>query len=150
MVDLSLSIYVVPLSFSCLVTSKPLLCVNIWCAFVWRRGSTSLLDAFVERSCTCPVCQQQGLEPTLKKKRWLSHHWPGWSCLLSNNNNEHVTLCYATELLDSIGSVAPELCGLQIISWPGSLHTSLLDFLTSSCFCGSKVSRMLFGCLFYT
>lgn len=52
-------------------------------------------------------------------------------------------LCCTVELLGSI-DLAPALCGLEIISRLSPQHTSLLDFLMSPCFCGSRISRMLF------
>lgn len=107
-----------------------------------------LLDAVAESSCTCPVCQQQGLEQTLKKRGGF--HTTGLTEAAYFPKTTMTTLlCCATELLGSIG-LAPGLCGLQIISRLSPLHTSLLDFLMSPCFFGSKVSRMLFDCLFYT
>lgn len=107
-----------------------------------------LLDAVVESSCTCPVCQQQGLEQTLKKRGGF--HTTGLAEAAYFLKTTMTTLLFcATELLGSIG-LAPGLCGLEIISRLSPLHTSLLDFLMSPCFCGSKVSRMLFDCLFYT
>ena len=98
------------------------------------------LDAVVESSCTCPVCQQQGLEQTLKKRG--SFHTTGLAeAAYFPKTTMPTLLCCTTELLGSIG-LAPGLCGLEIISRLSPLHTSLLDFLTSPCFCGSKLTSM--------
>lgn len=107
-----------------------------------------LLGAVVKSSCTCPVCQQQGPEQTLKKRGGF--HTTGLTeAAYFPKTTMTMLLCCATEILSSIG-LAPGLCGLQIISRLSPLHASLLDFLMSPCFRGSKVSRMLFDCLFYT
>lgn len=76
------------------------------------RGST--LDAVVESSCTCPVCQQQALEQTLKKRGGF--HTPGLTQAAYFLKTTMTTLlCGAPELLGSTG-LAPGLCGLEIIS----------------------------------
>lgn len=80
----------------------------------WRVAGASTLDAAVESSCTCPVCQQQALQRTLKKRGGF--HTPGLTQAAYFLKTTMTTLlCGAPELLGSTG-LAPGLCGLEIIS----------------------------------
>lgn len=110
------------------------------CVLRWGGGFSSM--QFLESSCTCPVCQQRGLEQTLKKRGGF--HTTGLTGAAYFPKTTMTTLLFcAAELLGSMG-LAPGLWGLEIISRLSPPHMSLLDFLASPCFQGSKVSRMLF------
>lgn len=97
---------------------------RVFCCFVFfvvvffqgtgKFAGGSTLDAVVESSCTCPVCQQQALEQTLKKRGGF--HTTGLTQAAYFLKTTMTTLlCGAPELLGSTG-LAPGLCGLQIIS----------------------------------
>lgn len=80
----------------------------------WWDAGASTLDAVVESSCTCPVCQQQALERTLKRRGGF--HTPGLTqAAYFLKTTMTKMLCSAPELLGSTG-LAPGLCGLEIIS----------------------------------
>lgn len=116
----------VHITLSCDIQALPR-CVCV-CVFIVG----FLLDAVVESSCTCPVCQQQGLEQTLKKRGGFHTTGLAEAACFPKTTMTTLLSCVA-KLLGSIGS-APGLCGLEIISRLSPLHTSLLDFLTSPCF----------------
>lgn len=143
-----------PLSLSILVgvrTSKrgddatlQLCCLLIF-GFIYLFFSLSVasLKAVLERvGCTCPVCQQQCSGVDTPEKR-LSHNWAHWSCVLSKSNNKPAAFLalQAWRLVCVASKLSPD--------WALYIH-GLLDFLVSPCFHGSRISRMLLDCLFYT
>lgn len=111
-------------------------CVCVSLVFVCVSIVGALLDAVVQSSCTCPVCQQQSLEQPLKKRGGFHTTGPSEVAFLPKTTMTTLLSC-STKLLGSI-DLAPGLCGLEIISRLSPFHTSLLDFLTSPGFRGSS------------
>lgn len=50
------------------------------------------LDAVSREQLHLPGMSTTGSGADTQEERWLSHHWPHWSCLLSKDNNDHAAL----------------------------------------------------------
>ncbi len=48
-----------------------------------------LLEAVVREQLHLPCMSTTGSGADTQEERWLSHHWPRWSRLLSKDNNDH-------------------------------------------------------------
>lgn len=76
-------------------------CVFV-CACVCRGGS-AWCGYRVQLHLPCMSTTGSGADT--QEERWLSHHWPHWSCLLSKDNNDHAArLCYGAFRLYGLGA----------------------------------------------